>query len=189
MELSFNGLTAKPLRECDIDRVNSFCGEYLGEGLYNREVLEEISQKANHYFYVIYNNEEIAAIFYCYADTAKSAITDVTEKITEFCGKSERVGVCRSIAVAPTYRKTGLSLKLLEFFSAFLLNECGVKKIFVLAWVKGREIPAENILIAAGFRSAGRISRPWYKNERLYCPLCGGRCKCDGELYFILITD
>ncbi|MGN0597370.1 MAG: GNAT family N-acetyltransferase [Ruminiclostridium sp.] len=185
MELSFNGLAAKPLRECDIDRVNSFCGKYLGEGLYSREMLEEISKKENHFFYVIYDKEEIAAIFYCYADTAENAFSDVTEKITDFCGEKERVGVCRSIAVAPPYRKTGLSLKLLKYFSAFLHNECGVDKIFVLAWVKGREIPAENILTAAGFLSAGRISRPWYKNEKLYCPLCGGRCKCDGELYFI----
>lgn len=186
MNINIKSAAAKPLHRCDIEQVNDFCGAYLGKGLYTPESLAEIAKTPNRFFYAFFDGGEIAAIFYCYCDTGENAAADISEKILDYCGRDEKVGVFRSIAVDPKYRGTGLSEQLLDAFGSALFNDYRVSRIFALAWIKGDFIPAGKLLNGAGFSAACRISRPWYGVENMVCPFCGGRCRCDGELYMKL---
>lgn len=166
------------------DEVLYFCDSYLGKGLYDREMLEEIIICEHHYFYAIYDNEKMIGVFYFYADRAKKVKMQLTEKVGNISKDTDWVGVCRSIVLHEDYRHLGISGQLLSHFSHFLEEREGVSIIYILAWIYNEKIRAANHLEQCGYTYIEQIKEPWSGVEGLMCPMCGEkRCRCDGILY------
>lgn len=174
-------LCAEKLSQENIRTALSFCDVYLGKGLYSAEMLEEISRKEHHYFYLLSENGENVGIFYCYA-APRSEIEAVTH--THIPVKDSLIGLNRSIALSPSVRGQMLSDQLLNTFSQMLHDKEGVNFIYTLAWIRDKFIPAEGHLHRCGYSYVLRVPHPWRETKGLLCPACKKEnCICDGALY------
>lgn len=162
----------------------NICNKYLGDGMYTKRRILDAVQEKNSYYYIVYDGDSEAGIFFCDAMHAQKAALTVTEEILKFCDKDEFIGMCHSIAITKPYRKSGLAQALLEHFCGLLKEQTKVNKVFALAWISKQYIPAANILKQCGFEECMRIKRPWYGKVGLKCHVCRKqRCECDGMLY------
>lgn len=166
-----------------IENVLKICDELLGEGLYSRKRMDDICQKEHHYFYTISKEEVVVGIFYCYAEQFGS-ISFFQNMGLSMIAPDMRIGVAKSIALAPDMRNKGFSEKLLKECSEFLFEKEKVEAILIPAWMKNGKIPAENHLVKCSYEFLKDVEHPWAIYQDLKCPVCKKKpCMCDGAIY------
>lgn len=91
--------------------------------------------------------------------------------------------IYKSIALWPKYEKHGIgrSIVLDGLRRAEARGYCAV---FIAAWMYNGIIPAQRMLHSLGFTELYRRSMLWYGDEKYRCAACGGRCVCDGMIYY-----
>ncbi len=168
----------------NVEDALKICDEYLGIGMHTKESLLNDVQSDDIYNYIVYDSDKAAGIFFCSIVRAKKAADTITNKILNFCDSEEVIGICNSIAITKVYRETGLAYMLLRYFCNLLNQSQKINKIFALAWIIRKYIPAEKILTQCGFEKLLHIKSPWKEKSGLYCPICCKQeCECDGMLY------
>ena len=181
--------TVKKLEAMDLSVAIRLCDKFVGKGMYSEEFFRKILLMDNHYFYLVYNKEEVIGYFY-YSVITPNDLTELTglesSVVQELCKNQEAVGVCRSIGVEEEHRGTKLSDHLLQFFSGNLFEMNGVSTVFIPAWVKGNYIPAKRLLMDNNYSYLCMLDKPWINNTQLVCPYCRKKhCICDAVLYYM----
>ncbi len=176
------------LSEKYITEAAQMCDRCVGKNLYTTDYLTSILHEPEHFFYLLFSDKDIP-VGYMYfimmdrAELARISKLD-TEQLDLICdGNDKMIGNLRSIGVEDPYRKKGLSVKLIQF-SMDRLAALGAHVIVGLCWKAGDTVPMRRTMHSCGLQYLTDAHRVWYDIESLKCPYCGGRCKCDAEIYY-----
>lgn len=187
--MHFNGYDIVLLRpeafdyEERADQALKICDAFLGDGLFSRERIDEICRREHHYFYLIKKAQEVAGIYYGFADDFDSVDFLKDIHVEGISGKS-RVGIAQSIAFKKEIRKMGVAEKLHNYCMDFLLEEEKAEAIFIPAWKQGDKIPAKRLLEKCSCELIHIVKQPWASYEDLSCSVCHNKpCTCDGAIY------
>lgn len=168
------------------DRANQalkICDVFLGDGLYSKERIDEICRKEHHYFYLIMKEDEVAGIYYHFAD-AFETIDFLADVSVEGISATSRVGVSQSIALQKEIQRKGIGEKIHRACMNFLFEEENVEAVFIPAWKQGDRIPAKKLLENCACELICVLKQPWAMYEGLSCPVCNHKpCTCDGAIY------
>lgn len=91
--------------------------------------------------------------------------------------------VYQSIALKHRYEKHGLGRRMVLDGLERGANK-GYSAIFIAAWMYDGKIPAQGLLSSLGFTQLYRRELLWYGEKNYQCVACGGRCVCDGMIYY-----
>lgn len=97
-----------------------------------------------------------------------------------------RLGVVRTVAVAPGARRSGVGSVLVRA-AMDRLRAIGVERVVSLGWARASSCPIQTPLLEAGFTSAGLLPHLWLEDSlaRAYtCPACpNGHCRCAAVVF------
>lgn len=91
--------------------------------------------------------------------------------------------IYKSIALQPQYEKHGLGRNIV-LDGLRRAEDKGYCAVFIAAWMYNGLIPAQRMLQSLGFTELYRRKMLWYGDEKYRCIACGGRCVCDGMIYY-----
>lgn len=177
-----------PLTLDEVDAAIALCDACVGNGMYAPEAIRKCIDSEDSFFYLLKTGAgEMAGYLYFYiTDLAQIAVdgkfsADLVEQ-----PKQKRFGKIQSIGIRAEYRGEGLSTKMVRF-ALHRLQAMGMEQVFIICWKKGAEVPLKPTLAQCGFQFLCTTKKVWYDHPRLYCPYCGGRCRCDAEIYYRLL--
>lgn len=105
------------------------------------------------------------------------------EGVKEIAG-AEKIFRYKSAAVKKAFHGKGVAGNLLEeCIQKARELDCG--SVFVAGWKYNGRVPMHNIFIRNGFVEVGLRKNLWYGEEDYTCIICGGRCKCEGIIYYL----
>ena len=187
-------LTIQPLTVDMLDQTVKLCADCVGENLYSKDILLNILDSSNHWFYLLMTDEgEIAAYTYFYLMTLEQA--------TAFCKLSQQqmsvfpsqsnfmIAHLQAIGIQNNWRGQRLSEKIVAFFFEKMQSRQEVASALGVCWKPDGIAPMEKTLQNMGFNYLGEAHRVWYDYENLICPYCNGRCKCDAVVYYKSIRE
>ena len=64
-----------------------------------------------------------------------------------------------------------------------ILESRGIDTVYIVCWKPGGIVPLQKALEKCGFTYIVTVEDAWYKDERLFCPYCKGRCHCSADIY------
>lgn len=91
--------------------------------------------------------------------------------------------IYKSIALWPKYEKHGIG-RTVVLDGLQRAEAGGYCAVFIAAWMYDGIIPAQKMLHGLGFTELYRRHMLWYGDEKYRCVACGGRCVCDGMIYY-----
>ena len=183
-------LVVREAEQKDLTQIKYLFDNYISQDFYTLEELEDMLCREDDLLYVAADEDEdnkVVSCFYAFLSPLDEALRvlhihdkpDVLHKYAE----NERVGVYKTTATDPEYRKRGL-------FSDFMtdlqpvLRDKGAAAILTTALRPfGKEIPFLKTLKETAFVPIQTLSRPWAEKKG-YCPYCRqDYCICDAVFY------
>jgi len=111
---------------------------------------------------------------------AKMKMTE--REVLEITG-GQPAAIYKSIALWPKYEKLGIGRGLVVD-GVERAEAKGYSAIFIAAWMYNGITPAKKMLHSLGFTELYQRKMLWYDAEKYRCVVCGGRCVCDGMIYY-----
>ena len=184
-EISF---TVQRLTEEYLDRAVALCDQCVGENLYPKSYIASILHQPDHYYNLLLSPEgELAGYHYFHLTSLEAAAKEIKLPVERLKGISKRekpvVAQFQSVGVAPGFQHLGLARRLAEL----ALKEAKAENAdlaLCMAWKYDGCVPMGDNLTACGFCYLTDSRMAWYDNEKLICPVCKGRCKCDAAIYY-----
>lgn len=180
----------RPVTEADLSQAAALCDQCVGKNLYTPERIREAMEARDQFFWLLQTQtgETVGYLFYLLTDVQTVAAAAKVDP-ARLTGVAPVGAVCRlqSIGIREEYRGNALAAKLL----AFLLEQAGAleaRVIYAVCWKAGRVVPLEKPLLECGFSFLMEAKKVWYDDLQLHCPHCNGRCHCDAEIYYKLLT-
>lgn len=178
----------RPMERDDVNTVFSISGECVGKGLYSLQEMEATLYSDERFIYVLATGSgELAGYIYFLLTDIMNTATDLKldkEQLRNMCvGGESCVGRIQSVAIRSAFRGYGFSRRLLQL----ALDDLAEKRAgcaFIACWKKGNSVPLGAAVRACGFHFLTEVENAWFDNEELYCPYCGGRCRCSAEIYY-----
>ena len=184
--------TLKPLKKEDVEVARRLCDKCVGENLYTEEEIEGAVESRERFFCLLEDERgKEAGYVYYYLTTeeevAHYAKIDISLLSSLSPAPRRKVGKIQSIGVLDEYRGIGIAPKLMEFVLNDLKGQ-GLEIVFIVCWKPKGSVPLEHALIENKFTFLTQATKVWYNDTRLICPYCKGRCLCDAEVYYKLLT-
>ncbi len=178
----------RPFQADEVDVLVSICDLSVGKNLYTREeILSSVDSDERHIYLAISQNDEI--IGYLYYQLTDTASVESYTKLplgtlgSVLKGKQDSVGLLQSIGVLPKWRNFGIAKQLVEYAMEKLTKQ-NVSYAVAACWKHGSAIPMQKNMEELGFQRLPGAYRIWYDLDRLICPFCSGRCKCEAVIYY-----
>ena len=180
--------TVQRLTEEYLDRAVALCDQCVGENLYPKSYIASILHQPDHYYNLLLSPEgELAGYHYFHLTSLEAAAKEIKLPVERLKGISKRekpvVAQFQSVGVAPGFQHLGLARRLAEL----ALKEAKAENAdlaLCMAWKYDGCVPMGDNLTACGFCYLTDSRMAWYDNEKLICPVCKGRCKCDAAIYY-----
>lgn len=96
--------------------------------------------------------------------------------------------IYKSIALKPKYEKQGVG-RYVVLDGLRRSVDMTFSAVFIAAWMYDGFIPAQKMLHSLGFTQLYQRKMLWYADEKYRCVACGGRCVCDGMIYYKKLGD
>ena len=180
-------MTLVPLDHAHVQQVAALCDTCVGVNLYPEEVLEEVLEQPESYFFLLADQTGriVGYIYFHRSDINAAAefLLSTPEKVARYLDPACDLVQLRSIGVLPALRHKGLAVRLLEFALAFSREVLHADRAFVACWRKGDLIPMYDNIQKFGFKHLYTVPNMWYNVPDLYCPFCKGRGTCTAEIY------
>ncbi len=175
------------LEHKEIDIAQKILNQYLGDGLYQLDLLYRTLFDPNYFFYVIEDDIGIVGLFYFHMDFVYNlgSVDGFYEGILDgICEKGEKVCIYRAFSLVERARGQNLAGKITEIFTEKMFDK-GADVIIGSAWAKGEFVPAHKLFVSNGFTKGNVIPKPWNNCFELNCPYCKTvPCECDAILYY-----
>lgn len=107
----------------------------------------------------------------------------MTEREVQSITGGRPAAIYKSIALWPQYEKHGIGRDIV-LDGLRRAKAKGYCAVFLAAWMYNGIIPAQKMLHSLGFTELYRRRMLWYGDEKYRCVACGGRCVCDGMIYY-----
>lgn len=173
-------------RKEDALSVLSTADECVGKGLYTLSDFLSVPDDGKKFIYVLRDGERTAGYIYSLVTTPEDNVLFLSAG-RGMMPQEKLIGRIQSVALKKEYRGMGYSsLMINKALDTFL--EKGIESVYIVCWKPGGVLPLSKALRECGFTFVSIVENAWYKNERLYCPYCRGRCHCSGEVYMKKLT-
>lgn len=176
------------LREEDLGEAVALCDRCVGENMYQHEALAEAITLPDHCFFLLKTAEGKNAgyIYYYLTDMesiAAHAKLSMSPFKTVYPRKNAPVGKIQSVGLLEEYRKRGLAARMIRF-ALECLRKRSIEMAYIICWKIDGVVSLASALRECGFSHLAEAKRVWYDMMDLVCPVCGGRCECDAEVYY-----
>lgn len=176
------------LRPEEIDEAAALCDYCVGKNLYKREELAKAITHKDHFFFLLktVGGENAGYIYYHLTnlETLAKQAKLPAGKFEEVCPmKNTSVGKLQSIGLLEKYRKRGLAARMIRF-ALDDMRKISVGTVFTVCWKNGGGVALERALLECDFSYLAGSKMTWHDVAELICPVCGGRCFCDAEIYY-----
>lgn len=94
--------------------------------------------------------------------------------------------ICKCACTYARYQGEGIAKKILEACMKDV-EEQGYGAVFTTLWEYNGGVPAERMFVDLHFLRGEKLDMPWYDDENYICSECGGRCRCNGIVYYKII--
>lgn len=180
-----------PLKAEDIRTAKCLCDECVGKDMHSQEDIGNCIDSAQRFFYLLKEkNGKAVGYLYFYVTDVQQIAEDGKLDVRSLCSGcpvgAGAVGKIQSIGLKEHYRKNGYGKYMMDF-AVQKFRELNVNSVFIICWKKGDEVPLGNTLIQCHFHFLSTAKMVWYDHPRLYCPYCGGRCRCDAQIYYKIL--
>ncbi len=178
----------RPMKREEANKVAAIADECVGKGLYSPQEMEEAADTDSKCIYVLETKDgEIVGYIYFFLTDRKSTAAEMKadERLlqTVCTDAAKPVGRIQSVAIRHAFRENGFSKKLVQFAFDALSAE-GAGCVFTACWKKGDKVPLRATVQSCGFHFLAETENVWFDKEELFCPYCGGRCRCSAEIYY-----
>lgn len=174
------------LKENEIDIALNLADECVGKNLYSYEDFSKAVKDDNRFFFFLKSEEgKIAGYIYFLITSSVEIASSVNLNSASipFLGKgSERCGRIQSVALCEEFRGDGLASEMIDF-AIRTLAEKGIDIVYIVCWKPGGVLPLKKALDECEFTYLVTVKDAWYKDEKLICPYCKGRCHCSADIY------
>ncbi len=190
--MNIEELILTPLTLEYLDQATQLCGKCVGENLYTKSIIEATIKQQNQQFFLLITPQKkaVAYIYFKLINLREAELLSKKSlsKLKQIVKKDDLIiGNLQSIGVLAEYRKCKLSEYLMKVYLEYLLKNTQADIAFGVFWKKNGEIPMEKNLKKFGFCYLVNSKRVWYDKKELICPICNGRCKCDGAIYYKIL--
>ena len=190
--MNIEELILTPLTLEYLDQATQLCGKCVGENLYTKSIIEATIKQQNQQFFLLITPQKkaVAYIYFKLINLREAELLSKKSlsKLKQIVKKDDLIiGNLQSIGVLAEYRKYKLSEYLMKVYLEYLLKNTQADIAFGVFWKKNGEIPMEKNLKKLGFCYLVNSKRVWYDKKELICPICNGRCKCDGAIYYKIL--
>lgn len=107
------------------------------------------------------------------------------ETIPGMCGGKTAL-ICKCACTYARYQGEGIAKKILEECMKEVEKQ-GYGAVFTTLWEYNGGVPAEKMFVDLRFQRGEKLDMPWYEDENYICSECGGRCRCNGIVYYKII--
>lgn len=185
-------LTLTPLTQELLEQTVELCDKCVGKNLYTKAELSEVmNEKERWVFLLVTPKGKVAAYVYFRLTDMAEAERLTKQSLQKFEEKGFKkhslLGLIQSIGVCEEYRHCGLSKRLVEISLQWFLENTGANIAYGILWKPHGKAPMEAALKEHGFSHLTDSKNVWYDNEKLVCPVCNGRCRCDAAIYYKLL--
>ena len=190
--MNIEELILTPLTLEYLDQATQLCGKCVGENLYTKSIIEATIKQQNQQFFLLITPQKkaVAYIYFKLINLREAELLSKKSlsKLKQIVKKDDLIiANLQSIGVLAEYRKCKLSEYLMKVYLEYLLKNTQADIAFGVFWKKNGEIPMEKNLKKFGFCYLVNSKRVWYDKKELICPICNGRCKCDGAIYYKIL--
>ncbi|MCW2607328.1 MAG: GCN5-related N-acetyltransferase [Frankiales bacterium] len=189
----------EPLEEAHVPAALSIVGEALGKRYIGREELESYARREEGKWAFVAKDR---------AGRVVGAATCMLLEPTAFLGSLpvdqaeavarlmpgldfERIGVLKSIAIAPAAEQQGLGTALTRRVMEQLWS-AGATSIVTIGWTDAQGCHVEGLVRGLAFKPVGALSDFWCQDsvaKGYECPTCGSPCRCEARLFSLRHSD
>ncbi len=170
------------LKENEIDTALHLADECVGKNLYSYEDFSKAVKDDKRFFFFLKSEEgKIAGYIYFLITSSFDIVSSVNIDADEIAF-SERCGRIQSVALCEEFRGDGLASEMIDF-AIKTLAEKGIDTVYIVCWKPGGVLPLKKALDECKFTYLVTVKDAWYKDEKLICPYCKGRCHCYADIY------
>ncbi len=170
------------LKEKEINTALHIADECVGKNLYSYEDFSKAVKDDNRFFFFLKSEEgKIAGYIYFLITSSFDIVSSVNIDADEIAF-SECCGRIQSVALCEEFRGDGLASKMINF-AIKTLAEKGIDTVYIVCWKPGGILPLKKALEECEFTYLVTVKDAWYKDEKLICPYCKGRCHCSADIY------
>lgn len=156
----------------------------FGQNYMSVESIEGYITQGTPFKIALDRKELMGAILFIPASTEKAAghVRMDRETVGALCGEKPAL-ICKCACTYAKYQGQGAAKRLL---TACLedAKKSGYGAVFTVLWEYGGSVPAEKMFVDAQFQRGGKLIMPWYGEADYICSECGGRCRCNGIVYY-----
>lgn len=165
------------------------CETCIGKNLYTKEILlKAITDPMQKFLLLVTSENKPVAYFYfrlIEIEEAEKLAKISLLKLKNLTGKEKPLfGNMQSIGIIPEYRNRRLSNFLVEQCLQWLIEKTEADIVIGVCWKPSGKVPMEKTLKRYEFSHLADVRRLWYDRVDLICPVCSGRCECDGAIYY-----
>lgn len=170
------------MKKEDVSSVLALADSSVGKGLYSLDDFLSVTESEDKTLCVLKDDiGEIAGYIYFFITTTGEIEASLSLKKGKL-GEIDRVGRIQSVALREEYRGKGYAeIMINAAIEAFLEKE--IATLYIVCWKPGGVLPLGKALKKCGFRYVMTVNDAWYKDEKLFCPYCHGRCHCPAAIY------
>lgn len=167
----------------DIKAVLSIADECVGKNLYSEDDFLSALNADDRFLLVLKDRDDTIVGYIYFLITTPGEIENQTLLKRASLSSLPRCGRIQSVALRKASRGMGYSVLMINSALEILL-ENKISEVYAVCWKPGDIPPLSSPLKRCGFSYLMTAEKPWYRNEKLFCPYCGGRCSCDADIYY-----
>ncbi len=168
----------------ELNKALQLLNSRLGEGFYNRNMLESYSKDPSKFLLIAYTDEQFCGVFTGEVVSTESK-NGVAQLIKSKSDSDLEIGILQSVAITERAENKGIGALLIKK-AVSIFKQRGVVKMGGHVWSLSDNRMAQ-ILLALGFRKMAFLPNYWSENsiERNFqCPECGNPpCTCTAIVY------
>lgn len=171
------------IRLCDeyITDTACLCDCCAGDNLYPIAHLKQaVSEQNCHYFLLIDEKENVEGYLFLkildrntLEKELKKELPIKFEPVVRFC----------AIGIREELRRQGASRWLMDFAISYSKESLHADYIAGAFWKQGECVPMQTVLQEFDFVYIDEVKNFWWNVDKLYCPICHGRCICSAAIY------
>lgn len=171
------------LKREDVSAVLSIADRSVGKNLYSYDDFLSVLEDDDKFLYVLKDDSGLIAGYIYFLVTSSVEVEASLGLEAGTLPASSRLGRIQSVALDEEYRGRGFSGKMIDAADETFLG-LGIGSVVIVCWKPGGVVPLGKALGKCGFDYLMTVKEAWYRDEKLYCPYCHGRCHCDADIYY-----
>ena len=175
----------------DIPVILAMLEESMGSGYMDENGCREHIESPRSFLYVE-EDEGIVVASTLYIVEDMQSVIDNSKEDSEVLSEISKGGPiihCKYLCVDKKHQKGGFGRRLITELEAYIEEIRAAGLVYTVLCEYGGAIPAKKIFEDNGFLYRKKLGQVWYDDEDYYCPICKGRCRCEGYTYFKKIGE